>query len=618
MKTSQEPYLQGYLGKILTVDLTQQTISEEALDMEWARLFVGSSGLGARYLYELTTARTDPLGPENPLIMMTGPLTGTRTPSSSRYSFCARSPLTNLWGESNIGGFSGTELRRLGYDGIIFKGRAGKPVYLRLQTGKPPELCDASHLWGLETYATEERIKVESEAPRMSVSCIGPAGENLVRFASIMNSGRAAGRSGMGAVMGSKNLKAIALLGKGAVPLADKKRFDRAARKSLAQVQQEVAVQILKELGTAGGLEYFDMIGAVPARYWSQGHFPGALDLSGASMLATIRTGSSGCWGCWVQCGTEVEISGGPRPVPHTDGPEYETVVSLGSNLLIDDLAAVSSYDLRCDSLGMDTISTGAVVGLSFYLFNQQSLTSADFDGLSLAWGNQEVVPKLIEKIAHRQGCGDWLADGVRAIERRHQLPGVAVQVNGMDPGMHDPRAMSGMGLVYLTSPRGACHNKGDFYWVEAGHFFPELDIEVNDRHLEDGKAPIVARHQNYRTLVDASGCCAFVNIPLADLVELFQAAWGDDDLDLKQLMQAGERVFVLKRLLNLRFGLDARRDEVFPILWTVPLVAGGTEGFVPNWRKMLREYYDYRGWNWETGWPSSAKLAALGLSDLV
>lgn len=608
----------GFHGKLLYVDLTSRTLREEPLNTTWARQFVGSSGLAARYLFEMTHGDTDPLGPDNPLIMMTGPLTGTRTPSSSRHSFCARSPLTNLWGEANMGGFTGHELRRAGYDGIIITGRAETPVYLWVTADRPPELREASQLWGLETYQTEERIKAECADPHTQVACIGPAGENLVRFASIMNNGRAAGRTGMGAVMGSKRLKAIAIRGQGPVEIADKERFNAAAKRALGQVQQDMAVLILKEMGTAGGLEFFDMIGAVPARYWSRGQFPGALKLSGASMLETIRTGSSGCWGCWVQCGSEVEVNDGARPVPKTDGPEYETALSLGSNLLIDDLKAVAHFDLLCDSLGLDTISTGGVIGLAFFLYHHEGLSSADFDGLELEWGDPEVVAELINKIARREGCGDFLAEGSRAVERRYRLSGLAVQVNGLDPGMHDPRAMSGMSLVYLTSPRGACHNKGDFYFVEAGHFFPELDIEVDDRRAEAGKAPLVARHQNYRTLIDASGSCAFVNVPLEEMVELFRAAWADDDVTLEELITAGERIFNLKRLLNLRFGLIPRRDEVFPLLWTIPLEEGGTEGYVPNWRAMLRAYYAYRDWDWETGRPSAAKLAALNLTDLA
>ena len=610
--------MNGYLGKLLIVDLTTGQMRDEPLNETYARQFIGNSGLAARYLYDMIGADTDPLGPDNPLIMMTGPLTGTRTPSASRHAFVARSPLTGILGEANAGGFTGHELRRAGYDGIIITGQSSTPVYLWIKEGQPPELRDAGHLWGLDTYTTQARIAEELDEPRARVACIGPAGENLVRYAAILNAdARAAGRTGMGAVMGSKRLKAIAIRGKGPIPLSDKERFKQAARRALIRTQQEFAVQVLKEAGTSGGMDFFDMLGAVPARYWTQGAFEGVAELNGGLIAETIATGHTGCWGCAVQCGFQVEVPDGPYPVPKTDGPEYETLCALGSQLLIGDLGAVSYFDLLCDSLGLDTLSTGGAIGFAFWLFDQGHITPDETDGLTLTWGDPAPVVELIRKIAARDGFGDVLADGVLAMERRYHVPGMAVQVNGLDPGMHDPRAMSGMALVYLTSPRGACHNKSDFYFVEAGHFFPEFDIESEDRHQEAGKAPLVARHQNYRTLVDCSGCCQFVNVPLKELPELFSAAWGEE-VSLDDLYTAGERIFNLKRALNLKLGLNPRQSEVFPRLWTQPLTEGGTEGFVPDWERMLREYYEYRRWDWETGRPRPEKLGALGLEDIA
>jgi aldehyde:ferredoxin oxidoreductase len=304
-------------------------------------------------------------------------------------------------------------------------------------------------------------------------------------------------------------------------------------------------------------------------------------------------------------------------PVPKTDGPEYETLCALGSQLLIGDLGAVCHFDLLCDSLGLDTISTGGCIGFAFWLFNNGHITSDQTDGLTLTWGDPAPVVELIHKIAARDGFGAALADGVLAMEKSFNIPGMAVQVNGLDPGLHDPRAMSGMALVYLTSPRGACHNKGDFYFIEAGHSFPEFDITSDDHHQEAGKAPAVARHQDYRGLINASGCCQFVNVPFRELPELFSAAWGEA-VSMEELCAAGERIFNLKRALNLKLGLDPRRSEVLPKLWTRPLDEGGTQGYVPDWETMLREYYDYRAWDWETGRPYPEKLAALGLEDIA
>ncbi len=610
--------MNGYLGRLLFVDLTTGHMRDEPLNMAYAHQFIGNSGLAARYLYDMVDAGTDPLGPDNPLIMMTGPLTGTRTPSASRHAFVARSPLTGLLGEANVGGFTGAELRRAGYDGVILTGQAPSPVYLWIKEGERPQLREAGHLWGLDTYTTQTRIAEELGEPRARIACIGPAGENLVRYAAILNAdARAAGRTGMGAVMGSKRLKAIAVRGKGSILLSDQERFNQAARRALIRTQQDFSVQVIKETGTSGGMDFFDMLGAVPARYWTQGVFEGVANLNGGLIAETIATGHTGCWGCAVQCGFQVQVPDGPYPVPKTDGPEYETLCALGSQLLIGNLGAVSYFDLLCDSLGLDTLSTGGAIGFAFWLYDQGHITTRDTDGLELRWGDPAPVVQLIRKIATRDGFGDLLADGSLAMERHYHLPGLAVQVNGLEPGMHDPRALSAMALVYLTSPRGACHNKSDFYLVEAGHSFPEFDIDSQDRQQERGKAPAVVRHQDYRSLVDSSGCCQFVNVPLSELPELFSAAWGRD-VSLQELYTAGERIFTLKRILNLKLGLNPRRSEVFPRLWTQALEEGGTGGFVPDWEGMLREYYACRAWDWESGRPSPGKLAALGLGETL
>ena len=603
--------------KLLFVNLSTGEMHDEPLNMAWAAQFLGNSGLAARYLFDMIDADTDPLSPENPLIMMTAPLTGTRTPSASRHAFVAKSPLTGIFGESNAGGYTGHELRRAGYDGIIITGKADTPVYLHIREGEPPQLKDAAHLWGLDTYRTQTAIIAESGDPRTRVACIGPAGENLVRFAAIANAdARVAGRTGMGAVMGSKNLKAIAIRGKGQIPISDKEALNAAFRRAMETIQSDIAIEVLKDLGTAGGLEFFDMMGSLPSKYWTLGENPGAYNLSGAAMADSILTGSTGCWGCSVQCGREVTIEMDGETIT-TDGPEYECVVSLGTNLLIDDLKSVSQLDFICDAMGMDVITAGAVIGFATYLSDEGIISAEETDGMALTWNNPAQVRTLLEKIVRRDGIGDLMADGVRAMERAFGATGLGVQINGMDPGMHDPRGFSGMALVYLTSPRGACHNKSDFYFVEIGHTFEKIGISVDDQHQEQGKAPFVVWHQNYRSMVDSSGMCNFVNIPLDVLPDTFKAVLGHD-VSLDELVLLGERIFNLKRLLNLKLGMVPRRDEVMPKLLTVPYGEGATGGFVPDWEMMLREYYAVRDWDWESGRPSAAKLAELGLSDLA
>ena len=608
--------MNGYAGAILRVDLTHRAIHGEALDPAWAQDFVGGSGLAARYFYNMVDASTDALGPDNPLIWMTGMLTGTRAPSASRSAFCARSPLTGIWGEANVGGFVGSALRDAGYDGVIITGQADAPVYLCID-GDHVTIRDARPHWGLDTYQTQEHIAQAVGDDRIRVLCIGPAGENLVRYAAVMTEdGRAAGRTGMGAVMGSKRLKAIAIRGKkGQLSMAERSRFRQAARRALADVRDDFFVGLLKLMGTSNGTEYLNMLGAVPSRYWTLGSFEGIENLNGAVLLETLRVGSGGCWGCWVQCGPKVQITDGPYALPPIAGPEYETMISLGSQLLVDDLKPVSYFGYQCDALGMDTISTGAALGFAFYLYDRGIIGTKETGGMRLEWGEDSLVAQLIPMIARCEGFGAVLAKGTRAMEQHFNTPGLAVQINGLDPALHDPRGISGMAAVYLTSPRGACHNKSDFYMVASGHSYPEIGVELTDPKASRGVASQVIRHQDWRSFVDSSGCCMFVNAPVHELVEMVNAATGRAET-IPSLCKVGERIFTLKRLINLKLGLS-RADEVMPSLLTVPLDEGGSDGFVPDAELMLEEYYRERDWNISTGYPSVAKLSALGLTDL-
>lgn len=607
----------AYAGVVLRVDLNASRIQKEPLNPNWARDFVGASGLAARYLYEVLNANTVPLGRENPLVWMTGMLTGSRTPSSSRSAFCARSPLTGIWGEANVGGGAGVALRRAGYDGMIIDGKAEEPVYI-LVDGDRVELRDARPFWGMDTFQMQQAIAQDVGDPRTCVIGIGPAGENLVRFAAIMTGdGRAAGRTGLGAVMGSKGVKAIAICSASkSVEVAGPERFRSAARRALDHSRQDFFIELLKEMGTANGVEYLHMLGDVPSKYWTGDQFEGIENLNGAVMFETIRTGSGGCRGCWVQCGPEVEISDGPFALPRVPGPEYETIGSLGSQLLVDDLAAISYLGHQCDALGMDTISAGAAIGFAHYLFEQGIIGKHQTDGLDLRWGDVDTIAELIGRIAERRGVGSSLADGTRAMEAVYGVPGMAVQINGLEPAMHDPRGISAMALVYLTSPRGACHNKSDFYMIAAGHAYPEIGVELGDPQAVEGVAPEVVRHQDWRSFIDSSGCCLFVNAPIDDMIEMTSAATGREE-SIATLSQAGERILTLKRMININLGLS-REHEVMPDLLTRPLPDANSRGFVPPAEQMLREYYQLREWDIASGRPTPQKLIQLGLSELL
>ncbi len=607
--------MNGYLGKLLIVDLTSGEIRDEPLNAEYTQKFIGGSGLACRYLYDLIDADTDPLGPENPLVFMTGPLVGTRAPSCGRYVICARSPQTRIWGESNIGGFLGPELRFAGYDGIIIRGQAPVPTYLSIKDDQA-ELRSASHLWGQDSYRTQEAIKEELGDRPVRVVCIGEAGENLVKYAAVMaDAGRAAGRTGMGAVMGAKRLKAVACRGREPVPLANRQAFHEIARAALLEVKDDISTQIFRQTGTAGAADYFALLGNMPNRYFGQGSFPEVENISGGVMAETILVGVSGCFGCAAQCGRQVEIKEGRYKLGETDGPEYEAVAALGTLLLIDDLAAVCYLDYLCDAYGLDVISTGVTIALAHHLYEEEIITPKD-TGLKLRWGDPDPVVQLVKMIAHRQGFGDLLAQGALAVAKHYGVEDWAAQVQGLEVAMHDPRASAGVALSYLTSPRGACHNKSDMYWVDVGRIIEEIGVAATDRFQEEGKAEVVARHQNWRSVCDALITCILMNVPVQGLVDMLNAATGWD-IDLEEMMTIGERIFNLKRALNIKLGWRPEGERLPPLLLQ-PLDEGGTGGYVPDVERLLLDYYQVRGWDRETGKPTADHLRRLGLEDIA
>jgi aldehyde:ferredoxin oxidoreductase len=609
--------MDDYHGKLLWVDLTGGQVRDEPLNADYVEKFVGGSGLAARYLYGLIDADTDPLGPDNPLIIMSGPLTGTRAPLCGRHTLVARSPLTGLLGESHVGGFVGAELRHAGYDGIVVTGQSAAPVWLCVRDGQA-ELLDADHLWGLDTFETQVYIKDALGDKRVRVGCIGPAGENGVRYAAVMHdNARAAGRTGLGTVMGAKRLKAVAIRGTGSVPLADEERFNAVVRDMKPIFKDDVLSQVFRDTGTGGNLDYLHLLGALPIRYFTQGEWWEAADISGNTMAETILTGVEGCYGCLVACGRKVRISEGKYATDgEIKGPEYETLAALGSQLLISDLAAVTHLGHLCDRLGLDTISAGNTIALAHYLFQEGVIGLAETGGLELQWGDPDTVADLVKQIAHRQGFGEALAEGTRRFAERYGAVDLAVHCNGMSVAMHDPRAYSGMALVYMTSPIGGSHNHSGYYLVEIGGVIEELDILSPGRREDAGKAVYVVRHQNWHSLLNALVTCIMSNAPAKDYIALLNAATGRS-LDGTGALEVGERIFNLKRALNVRLGYT-REGERLPKLLRQALPEGGTEGFVPDEALLLREYYEARDWDRVTGKPSKRKLESLGLAGIA
>jgi aldehyde:ferredoxin oxidoreductase len=608
----------GYMGKLLIVDLTRAELTEEPLDPSLAHDFVGGAGYAARYLYDELGPDTDPLGPENTLMFMTGPLVGTRAPSCGRHHICALSPLTGIWGESSSGGFWGAELKFSGYDGIVVRGQApaGKPVWLSVVEGQPPALHDASDLWGLDTYQTQQRLRDETGDQKVRVASIGPAGENRVLYAAIMNDhGRAAGRTGMGAVMGSKNLKAIAVRGTQRVPLTNSEAFRHTAKQALEIVLDDITTQVFREMGTANFVDMSIMWGNMPNKYWTQPIFEEATNLSGPSMMETILVRSVPCQGCAVACGREVTLKDTAYGVKVVDGPEYETVAMLGSLLLVDDLPGVAYAGHLCNRFGLDTISAGSSIALAYLLYDRGFITTADTGGLPLQWGDIETAHALLELIARREGFGDALADGVKRLAARYGAEDLAVHVKGLEIPGHDPRAFSGVAAVYATSPRGGCHVQGDMYYVDSGLTFAEVGIVPGGRFGTRGKAKMAARVQDWRTLYNSAIMCMFANPTAPVLAQLLAAATGSSP-DPMWWQRAGERVFNLKRAFNNRLGVRRGHDRL-PQTLLIPM-SNGSRRRTPHMDRLLKEYYAYRDWDWETGRPSAQRLISLGLPDIA
>jgi len=597
---------------ILKIDLTTGRTEEYLVPPHWEKDFLGGASLAARILYSTLTRELDPLSPEAPLLFMMGPMTGTSGPTTGRFVVCGKGPATGLWAESNIGGFWGPELRAAGYDGLWITGRAAEPVYLWLD-GSRLEVRNAAHLWGQNTYTTQDQVKEEIGQKSAHICVIGPAGERGVLFASIMcDHGRMAGRTGMGAVMGAKNLKAIAVHGTNPIPVFDLARYAPLRSESNRVLKQDNEAKVLRELGTAGAANYAEYMGAMPVKYYSHGSFENVDNISGAKMTETILAGRSACQGCVFVCGRVVKLGDKAK----RKGPEYETIIGFGPNLLNDNLESIVDLGELCDRYGMDTISTTNTIGLAFRLFEKAILTEEDTNGIRLTWGDVDAIEQLVHVIGRREGIGDLMAQGARRFAAHFNAEEEAAQVNGLETAYHDPRGVSGMALSYATSPRGACHNQSDYFFVDWGHTHEKLGITYFDRHDHAEKSANVARHQDWRTVFNSIVMCIFANTDPELQVKLINAACGLD-WTLEDMLRCGERGWNLKRAINNRMGLTAENDRL-PKAMLEPFPDGGSAGYIPDIKGMLLAYYQHRGWDVETGKPTREKLLDLGLEDIA
>lgn len=595
-----------YVGKVLRIDLSSQSIDEEPLDQDLRERFLGGRGVGAKILYDSLSPGTDPLTPDNVIILATGPLTGTSAPGS-KLSIISKSPATGGYGDSSIGGHIGPEIRYAGYDVVVIKGRSAEPVILWINNDRV-EFRDASHLWGQGTLATEKHLKNEF-GEDAQVLCIGPGGEKLVKFACVSHAlGRQAGRTGMGALLGSKNLKAIVVRGDGGIRLADPEAFQDLIIKLRRQILENPIARHMHEFGTAGHILMSNRDACLPTRNYQNGVFEQAETISGEAMQDQIVVRHRACFGCTLACSKWSHVEG-----LSIEGPEYETLAMLGANCGIGNLATVVKANHLCNDMGIDTISTGNIIAFTIECYERGIVGDEHTGGLTLSFGDEEAYFELINMIGRREGIGDILAEGVREAARRFGKDSerFAMHSKGLEQSAYETRAGAGQVLAYAVNDRGADHNR-----IWTGQFFVG-----EQRHAIEGKAEMVKQHQCTRSAPDIMGVCRFVSyhIDFDDYGELITAATGIKTSGA-DILQAAERTFNLTRAFNMREGFTRADDHVPARVLEEPLPDGPTQGsFVKrsDFELMLDEFYEISGWD-KTGAPTDAKLKELGLRDIV
>jgi len=626
--------MHGYSGQWLRVDLGSGKSWTEPVDDTRARRYVGGRGMGARILLDEVPSGCDPFGPENRLIFAMGPLAGTFAPGSGRFVVVGKSPATDGFGEAYTGGFVAHELKYAGYDGIAVQGAAAELVYLSIVNDRV-EIRPAKHLAGRGTLEVEEAIKKELGDPETRIISIGLAGEKRVRYACVMNdTDRAAGRTGLGAVMGAKNVKAVAIRGTGRVTLADPKKFREFALANLAKIRKHPwlgdSPTSAGALGTAGGVEDLASAGILPTRNWETGTWEYADRISGTAMKNTILIGHRACESCPVGCTRVVQVPGGPfgGVRPEYGGPEYETVASFGSLCENRDLEAIALLNQRCNAYGLDTISAGSAIAFAMECFEKGLLTEREI-GFPLPWGDAPAMVRLLDMIAKREGVGDLLAEGARraAAALGRGAPDLSVDVKGLELGMHEARGKKGLALSYATAPRGADHMEG-FHdpSLAVPNAWPELGItEAMDRFTLEGKPRVVRLAEDYTSFINTVPLCSFMSLAVGgirnteEITGMLAAATGWTDLTLAEEMAIGERAYNLARAFTVRESGGAADDRLPAKLARRLREGASREQIISNQdlRPALQEYYRLRGWS-ETGTPTEAKLTELGLADVV
>jgi len=620
----------GYTGKICFVDLTSGEIQIEKLTDTKARNYIGGQGLGARTLFERQPKGADPLGSENILGFTTGPLTGTKTPTGGRYMVVCKSPLTGGWGDANSGGYFGSELKAAGLDAVYVSGKSVKPVYLLIQNGKL-ELRDASHLWGQDTISTEEALRSEIGEKRLRVASIGPASERLSLISGICNDGgRFAARSGVGAVMGSKQLKAVAVRGSDRVAVANVDLLDSLRKKFIHEIKEIPGfIQVLREQGTCGLTGALIAGGGTPIKNWQyygEQAFPGGERVSAPEGILKYQTRKFACANCPIACGGIVHVNKGQYPLGETHKPEYETIGAFGPLCMNNDLESIFKLNDMCNRSGLDTISAGTVLAFAMECYEEGVLTKADTDGIELNWGNSKAMVAMTEKIILREGLGDILADGVKLAAEKigggaHTY---AMHIGGQEPGLHSALYLPSRGTGYVCDPTPGRHTAAPMARIDGGPGeyapYPEMKIGNFERYEYSGKGPISAKASAYLQVGASAGVCLmpmmfFGNFPLLDFMNAV-TGW---NTDMAEILNTGNRLMTLRQAFNIRESIEAGDVQLPNRMKGIPaLTEGPLANVTIDIENLAREYRQAMGWDADTASPTDETLEKLGLAQLV
>jgi aldehyde:ferredoxin oxidoreductase len=615
--------LYGYAGKVLRIDLTKNKVHISQLDPDMAFRFLGGRGFNSKTLYDEVMPGIDPLGNENKLTFSTGPLVGTMFPTASRFNVSAKSPLTGILGDSNAGGHFASELKFAGYDQVILEGKSRKPIYVYVNNDEV-EFRDASHLRGKDVYATDEMIRADLGERQVQIASVGPAAENGVRYCGIFaNLMRAAARTGMGTVMASKGVKALAVKGTGSIEVADPVRFEQIVEEIEQEIYKHEQYWPRRRMGTTRILMMANAGGFLPTRHYTSGVFEHAKDVSGEKLAEEYNVKTRGCFACTIPCSRFYVVKSGEFAGLFGEGPEYESLGSFTARVGSRDLNLALKANDMCNRLGLDALTTAECISWAMELYDRGLLKKAETDGLDLSWGNGEAILTLIEKIARREGFGNILADGSKAAaENLGRGMDLTMQVKGLDIIMADPRGLKGFGLGYAVASRGADHLRSEPF-IELNDD-PKQGVEMFGvpestlRLAHRGKGKLVSYFEDWCAIIDSLETCKNIMqnmqiLPFDRAAEVMKTATGFE-ISALEVRRAGERIVNIERAFNVREGMR-RRDDALPRRFREEaLQEGASKGTIFEQEPMLDEYYHERGWNRETGIPSHETLEKLGL----